>query len=128
MSWMVFVYCENDILETVLEIGQTVTVGSGNANSIRIEQRGLDSAQVSLTGIDTGVQLSSNSGISFADDIITNQAMSAGDIVRVASNVSITFFQKRCELNQAVVLSGNTEITIGRSSLSGISLLVYRVL
>ncbi|MDR1068133.1 MAG: FHA domain-containing protein, partial [Clostridiales Family XIII bacterium] len=122
MSWLVFIYCGNEVSEIELSGGAVATIGSGKSDSVRLEGCGLKTRHVTLTATESGVRLSSLERVRIGADDVTARVLNAGDIARVTNDVSLTLFEKRRADYPSVSLSGVTEVSIGRSGRKDISL------
>ncbi|MDR1299498.1 MAG: type VII secretion protein EssC [Oscillospiraceae bacterium] len=109
MSWIAFIYCGDEILEAELREGQTVTIGSGPSDGVRLE--GLGARQVSLTA-EGGVLRLAPGG----------QTLASGGIARVSGSATLTVFEKLRGAHTAVSLAGVAEVSIGRSGRKDISI------
>ena len=116
MSWLIAVYCGNEIREAPLENGGAISIGSGNGDSIYIEKRGsgLEKAHLTLSGVDAGVHMSALAPVKIGDSDTTNRMLTVNNIARVTQQVSLAVFQRQ-KGHVSVSLSGQNELTIGRS-------------
>lgn len=116
MSWLVFVYCKENVLEAELSRNQTITIGSSESDSLKLEIGGVEPSHITLTAADTGVHMTAVSNVSVNGDHSANRLLTSGDIIKVLKDVSFTVFENRCYDGQAISLARKNEVSIGRSS------------
>ena len=122
MSWLIVLYCGNEIREWELENGRTVTIGSDKNDVVRVDGQGLERSHLTLTDTGSGAHLSAVVPVRIGENETSNRILSPGDIARVTSGVSLAVFERKRGAIDPVTLSGQHEVAIGRSSRNDICL------
>ena len=116
MNYLLVVYVPGRIYECELSPGQSVTIGSGENDFLRIAGAALEPAHLTVTATACGVHALSLFPMLVQGDGTTNRMLAAWDVVRISDTLSMAVFEKRAEAEDAVFLADKDEIEIGRSA------------
>ena len=121
MKWLIILYCGNEIREIELAKSQRLTIGSDGKDDIYLDEHGISQSHITLVGLETGVQLSSVVPVRIGDNETKNHMLFAENIVRVTTEISLAIYA-HANRNFVLALSGQNEVTIGRSGRCDISI------
>jgi len=123
MNWLIIIYSGSEIHEIELAATRQVSIGSGKRDTLRLDARasGLMPTHITLTGHSSGVRLSSAAPVKAGGSKTSETILSKENIVQITATTSLAVFQ-RSHSNTTVSLSQASEVTIGRSARSDISL------
>jgi S-DNA-T family DNA segregation ATPase FtsK/SpoIIIE len=120
MNYLLTLCANCKIYELELSQGETATIGSGESDTLKLELGGLEQAHLTFTAVGMGVHASSLSPMKVKDESVSNLVLAVGDIVRLPGVLSLSVFEKRCDMDGVILLEGRSDITMGRSSGSDI--------
>ncbi|MDR1944357.1 MAG: FHA domain-containing protein, partial [Synergistaceae bacterium] len=126
-DYLLVFYAEGEIYELELTRGDAVTIGSGEDDSLSIAGFGLASAHLTVSSTESGIHVASVAPMQIRGEQTTNRMLSVGDIARVAEVLSMSVFEKRCDLEGAISVAGQKEIRLGRSERNDICLISPQV-
>lgn len=116
MNYLLALYHDKKIYELELSQGENATVGSDDSDSLRVGKSVLLPSHLKLSATATGVHIIACESFEVAGDCrAANRMIIAGDIVRLRDNVSMSVFEKRCDIIGVVSLRKRNELTFGRS-------------
>ncbi|MDR1134305.1 MAG: FHA domain-containing protein, partial [Synergistaceae bacterium] len=116
MNYLLAAYVPGCIYESELSPGQSVTVGSGENDTLKIAGAALERAHLTVTAAACGVHALSLTPMFVRGDSAVNRMLAAWDVARISDTLSVAVFEIRAEAEDAVCLAGKDKIKIGRSA------------
>ena len=83
MNYLLVFYTGNEIKRATLRKGENITAGSGDNDTVKIDNAGLEANHLTLRYIDGGIKIVSRTPFEVADNSMVNRIISAGDIVKI---------------------------------------------
>jgi S-DNA-T family DNA segregation ATPase FtsK/SpoIIIE len=122
VNYLLALYAGSEIFELEVPRGGTASVGSSESDVLRLDRVGIEPQHLKFGATETGVHVFSKTPIWVRGEVATNRMLSVGDIARLDEKLSVAVFEKRCDMEGLVSLTGWREVTIGRSRGSDICL------
>lgn len=122
MNYLLVLYTGKQIQCTTLKKGDCITIGTGEKDTLRLEDYNLDVNHLTLSYIDGGINILSHTPFSMMGEKTMNMVISAGNTVNITEQLMLAVFVKHCECESVISLKKINEITVGRSSKNDICL------
>jgi S-DNA-T family DNA segregation ATPase FtsK/SpoIIIE len=135
MNYLLVLYAGNKIHELELSQGSVVTIGSGENDTLRLGRRGVQLSHWTVTALEAGVHVLSRTFMQVDGKNTANRVLSVGDVAWLTEKLSpeknvawyterlaMSVLEKRCTVNDAVFLSRQSEVALGRHGNNDIQL------
>ena len=115
MNYLLVFYTGTEIKNAIIKKGESINVGSGEDDNIKIQNCGLEANHLTLRFMDGGINIFSRTPFSIAGETSVNRIVSAGDSVKISKHLMLIIFESCCYFENPISLNGLKEINIGRS-------------
>ena len=122
MNYLLVFYTGNEIKRVTLRKSENITVGSGDKDTVKINNCGLEAGHLSFRHIDGGINILARTPFEIIGETAVNRVISAGDTLKINPHVILTVFENCCDFENVISLNNLMEIKIGRSSKNDIVL------
>ena len=122
MNYLLIFYTGNSIKEVTLKKGECITVGTGENDTLRLQDNNLSASHLILRHVDNGINILSHAPFDIMGNQSVNMILSAGDTVNITERVMLAIFESDCNCDSIISLNKLNEVSIGRSSRNDICL------
>lgn len=122
MNYLLIFYTGNAIKEVTLKKGEHITVGTGENDTLRLQDSNLNANHLSLRYVDNGINILSRTPFTIMGNNSVNMILSAGDTVNITERIMLAIFESCCNCESIISLNRLNEVSIGRSSKNDICL------
>ncbi|MDR1376339.1 MAG: type VII secretion protein EssC [Synergistaceae bacterium] len=114
MNYLLTLYADDTIHELELSRGNTVTIGTGENDTPRLDHRSIEPSHWLVTALENGIHVLSRTVMRVGGKDAINRVLSAGDAAELTEKLSMSVLEKQCDVDSAVSLSEQSEVTLGR--------------
>lgn len=118
MSVIFRIYQNSDLTERELNESDSFTLGSGKKDTVCLENAGLGKKQISFTKTENGWQWKSAQPAYLHGKPVASGVLKSGEILLIdqAQRLAVTMIERTPDDTQIIDLSGQSRVSIGRSS------------
>ena len=93
MNYLLIFYTGNSIKEVTLKKGECITVGTGENDTLRLQDNNLSASHLILRHVDNGINILSHAPFDIMGNQSVNMILSAGDTVNITERVMLAIFE-----------------------------------